>query len=475
MVSQSTVRHEPVVARIPDERSLYHRLLESPEASGQAAEARLFLREQLARVATHPHDLPEGPHDLECWMERRAFEVGVRYAEYLADRKRGAPRRYFTCRAHALYFLQQVAPTKLVDGAWLYGVLPYWKDPRFQGLVRTYLEELGDGLPDQNHVVLYQQLLAENDCASLSSLNPGNYVRGAVQLAFACNAEHFLPELIGYNLGYEQPPLHLLITAFELAELDVDPYYFTLHITVDNADTGHARRAARSVKDCMPVLGDSRLFWERVVNGYQLNDAGWGALDVIPRFDLERELERMLERKRPFGAHMHSDYCLIEGRTVNDWLSTPGQMPAFLRALEARGWIVRHQDPQRSRFWMLIDGPRAPMAGVFNGYEKQLIHDWIAGDMPSRESSVPRRVFPRYRPAADAADAAVSPGVFSGAEKDGDVALLRHELLALDEPRRMRRLIDLMSPSRHATPVGLYATRAFVDTMHKAGNKEHAC
>ena len=52
----------------------------------------------------------------------------------------------------------------------------------------------------------------------------------------------------------------------------------------------------------------------------------------------------------------------------------------FSTALENKGWIKRHQDPQASRFWQLIEGDGAAMFGVFSPYEKQLLHDWIAGD-----------------------------------------------------------------------------------------------
>ena len=43
------------------------------------------------------------------------------YRDYLDGRQRGAPRRFFSNRSHALNFLESVAPTKLVDGAWLFG------------------------------------------------------------------------------------------------------------------------------------------------------------------------------------------------------------------------------------------------------------------------------------------------------------------------------------------------------------------
>ena len=71
--------------------------------------------------------------------------------------KEGAPRRYFSNKAHALYFIRSAAPTKLVDGSWLFGLLARWDDPDFRPLIQTYLEELGDGVAEKNHVVLYKK------------------------------------------------------------------------------------------------------------------------------------------------------------------------------------------------------------------------------------------------------------------------------------------------------------------------------
>lgn len=92
-----------------------------------------WLDEQLSRAARLPDDLPDSPSNLPAWSARCARDVAAGYAEYLEQRRQGAPRRFFTCRAHALWFLQQVAPTKAVDGAWLHGTLQHWGDPRFHG------------------------------------------------------------------------------------------------------------------------------------------------------------------------------------------------------------------------------------------------------------------------------------------------------------------------------------------------------
>lgn len=418
---------------------LYHCLLASsgPSANPQAIS---FLRTQLVKTQDLPCDMPSDPKDLGSWIAQNVAKVASEYGDYLDERHAGAPRRFFSNKSHALYFLQQIAPTKLVDGAWLYSTLQHAGDFRYHGLIRTYLEELGDGDPALNHVSLYRKLLAEHDCAPAYPLDDELYLSGAVQLALGHAGDEFLPEVIGYNLGYEQLPLHLLISAFELNELGIDPYYFTLHVTIDNASTGHAQKALQAVNEFLLGAPDKTAFLARVQAGYRLNELGVGSSTLIRSFELERELIEMLERKRTFGQHMHSDYCRLEGRTVNEWLATPGQIPKFLRTLESKGWIKRHQDPDSSRFWQLTAGPGAAMFGVFSGYELQLLHDWIAGD---------------WRPGSD------------GRADDPFRARWRNRAASsapLPPTRGRARLADLvghLSPALHPTPVGLEATRVF--------------
>lgn len=413
--------------------------------------AREYLQDQLAQVETSASDLPDSPEDLPAWVEQRCAAVAQAYAEYLEQRQQGRPRRYFQNKAHALYVLQRVAPTKQVDGAWLYGLLHYWQDQRFDGLLTTYLEELGDGEAAQNHVVIYRKLLSEHDADSEAGLEDEHYLQGALQLALGLCADEFLPEIIGYNLGYEQLPLHLLITAYELSELGIDPYYFTLHVTIDNPSSGHAAKAAQSVLNLLP-LGEGRAaFYRRVAAGYRLNDLGPGTTAVIKQFDLQEEVVAMLERKRTFGQHMHSDYCRFEGKTVNQWLAKPGQIGDFLKAMEDKGWIKRNQDPTESRFWQLIEGAGAAMFGVFSGYEKQVLHDWIAGDWigakrvpPVRPGRGSRFTREQHRPA------------------DPDTQALADSLWNLPDEQQLGTLIPWMSARRHCCPAGLYATRRFI-------------
>ena len=452
-----------------DHADLYRKLASAQPGGALREESAEFLRGQLAQVAQQPAELPETPEDLGLWMAAATQSAHSQYVLYLEQRKAGAPRRFFTNRAHALYFLRAVAPTKLVDGAWLYGLLAHWRNPRFSDLVRTYVEELGEGAPDKNHVLLYRGLLARHGLDLLDDLPDALYRQGLVQLALGCNAENFLPEIIGFNLAYEQLPLHLLITAYELNELGLDPYYFTLHVTVDNADTGHARRACQSVLDTLPRLDDGGAFWKRVREGSKLAEVGLGTKQVIQDFDIEAEVLRILTRKSGAGNGAHSDYCRVAGRGVNDWLSAPENMPGFLQALQSAGWIKRGEPAQYSRFWQLLQGERAEMFGVFSSYELQVLHDWLRGNasvdgQPYAECDAPARTQrrPTFRAARRlAARGGCSPSIVKPELLDADLSLLKQQAGELDEDARKDLLVRAMSPAQHWTPAGLYATRLF--------------
>ncbi len=452
-------------------KTVFFDLFDGQACDCELEQAARFLSGQLDQAARLDSDLPAEMDGLYAWMERNTEEVGRRYHEYLEARQAGEPRRYFRDKSSALYFLKSVAPTKMVDGAWLYGLLERWQDTRFSALIKTYLEELGEGLPSKNHVVLYKKLLAAQGCESFDDLSDAHYIQGAIQLALAHNAPHFLPEVIGFNLGYEQLPLHLLITAYELKELGIDPYYFTLHITVDNSDSGHAKKAVDAIFEAIPKLGDADEFYRRVCNGYKLNLLGAGTNSVISEFDLEAEMMAIFSRKGIVGQFAHSDYRSVAGRTLNDWLSDPSQTSQLIAAMEAEGWFKRHQNPQNSRFWKLIQGEKARMFGVFNAYEQQVIYDWIAGEAGAQWTQPPResRLSPEEKHRLiEAAHAAKLQSLDeAGADDfDAEVRILEQNLTSASGPEdAMTKLIALMSPANHHTAPGLMATRIFNDVL----------
>ena len=475
---QERLRSEPTIAPLAPVASapatlhapLYDRLANHIPTPPEREAAADFLRRTLQDVAAHADDLPENPADLTAWMESNIQKVHRQYQVYLDERKAGAPRRYFTNRAHALCFLRNVAPTKLVDGSWLYGLCAHADNSRLSDLVTTYVEELGDGLADKNHVKLYRALLANYGLDPVDDLPDALYQQGLVQVALGWNAQEFLPEIVGFNLGYEQLPLHLLITSFELNELGIDPYYFTLHVTVDNADTGHAKRACVAALEAAPRIDDGGDYWRRVRAGAKLGNVGVSTLDVINGFDIDSEVVAILARKAPSGHGAHSDFCKVAGRSVNDWLSSADDLPQFLAALEQAGWIKRNQPVTDSRFWHLLQGERAEMFGVFSPYELQMIHDWIRGPAsgdgaPFETGATPgtgkRQMSFRVAERLKAAKGGRSEPAAAGLDTDLEIFEQRYPTLGTAEKRDL--LVQAMSPALHWTPVGLLATRMFLN------------
>jgi hypothetical protein len=273
--------------------------------------------------------------------------------------------------------------------------------------------------------------------------------------------------------------------------------YFTLHVTIDNADCGHARKAAQAVRELLPQLGDRADFLRRVREGYRLNDLGASTVSVIEAFSLEDELIGILVSKSAYGQNMHSEFCRVGGRSINDWLAQPEQMPAMLAALVKAGWIERGSPAEQSRFWRLIQGPNATMFGVFNDYEQQVLRDWIESARPAGSADsapvdawTPARIVSHRsqlraldqlagKPARPAAPrgilrSAVGEGGHQGGQagqggEGGQGAAAASELHLLEQqiaalPSRdaaMETLRGLMAPQLHSSPVGLMATRLF--------------
>lgn len=440
--------------------NIYRRFLKAEMNEDLKEEARSFLKKQLGIVETLPDSLPKNIDDLPDWIHQKTLGTGRQYQEYLQHRKAGSPRFYFKNKAQALLFLQQIEPTKSVDGAWLYAAIHEWKEQHYYPLIQIYLEELGYGTSAQNHVVLYHKLLQKEGIRTVS-LPDHYYYQGCIQLALSIVGHEFLPELIGFNFGYEQTPLHLLISTYELDELGIDPYYFSLHVTIDNADTGHSKQAMNAVYSFMPLLSGKQDFYRRLKNGAKLNDLGMGSNDIISSLDLNKAVTEIFKQKAFIGQFSHGDYCKVQGKTMNEWLSCTDDIQPFITALEAIKWIKPNQDPQDSRFWQLISGDKAIMKGVFNQAELQIIYDWIAGEW--KTEAIPGRRYRVQKPVLRLIEQAVD--VF----KSADIEELESQLDSQKSvDAKMALLIPYLSPALHSTDVGLWATQQYTALFNPA-------
>ena len=375
------------------------------------------------------------------------LKVCEAFKAYLIRRKELHPREYFPTVSHAFEFLYQVAPTKLVDGAWLYSTLNQSHHSDFRHLIQIYLEELGLGNAQANHVTMYRHLLEHYELKPYTEyLTDDYYEQAAVQLALAYAPTELLPMVVGFNLGYEQLPLHLLITNYELAELGIDSQYFNVHITIDNAHNGHAEKSLQALHQLLQQSNDPDLFLTQVKQGFLLNDLGQSSTAIIQNLNPKNQVIQILKSKAIIGQHIHNEKCQFNGQSINEWLSQPEQIEIFLDVLLQKSWIMLNEPVEQSRFWALIHQPNGKMFGVFNATEKQFIKDWIQGE----------RFAQRISPQSVQSNEPLSPTTFKQLE------ILKKELEHCpNDKARLMQLIPYLAPHCHDRTLGLWATQQF--------------
>lgn len=420
-----------------------------------------YLQRWIGARPAQQEQFPQQLDELGAWLNQQNIQACHAFQAYLERRKQNGAREYFANVGEALEFLVKIAPTKLVDGAWLYSLCKYWQTPALNEAIAIYLDELGGGSARLNHVCLYQQLLDQLELNDFEHfLTDELYIQAAVQLALAYAPTEYIPEVLGFNLGYEQLPLHLLISNYELKELGIDSHYFNLHITIDNFDNGHAQKALDAVLRVAQRYPDQAEFLRRVQVGYNLNDVGIGSTTIIQQLNLRKNVEQILIKKAKVGRFVHGDKCRIEHRQINDWLQDKQSTVAFLDALIRKNWIKLGEEVQHSRFWSLIDADRGKMFGVFSYPEKQMIFDWIqqeAGAASSRLRGFPGRAQPD------------SQLHLPEEMVDFELTFLKKRYeVEPDLSRRMSMLLPYLAPHLHHTPAGLWGTEQFTRTLFPA-------
>jgi hypothetical protein len=249
-------------------RQLYMLLREAPDRQ----QATAYLQRRLAEAAALPPAWSGELAGLEAWLELRSRNRAEEFRQYQAGRQEGAPRRHFATLAQARRFLCVQAPSLLAEGAWLHSVLDHWRQPAYMPLVKLYLDYLGNGIPEANHVAQVRQVLAVQACSTWQDLDDSGFVQGAIRLALASTGERFLPELLGYQLAVADQPAAQLALLHELAELGIvlppPPPSDTIILNVLRAMLGTAPQAAQ--------------FLQRLEAGYGLGRVGLQAVPVTP-------------------------------------------------------------------------------------------------------------------------------------------------------------------------------------------------
>ena len=421
---QRQINHEDEFSEMSTHKAMYYKLHNLEEFSDVMPSARNQLIALFAEsLDTASKEWPDrsilsletySREKLTSFMRDRDEEVNQQWEDYVARRKNGGHMELFKDKDEARWWLKQIAPVKYVDGAWLgyinRATLPFALRAVIKNSWQVLSEELGDGNLKKNHAHVYRKLM-KSTMIDLPAGDTPDFIQSrqrldepAVwkaalgQLLISLFPHEFLPEILGFNMHFEALTLETLQASRELSEVGLDPYYFMLHVSIDNADSGHTAIAQQAV--CMYVehilesqgTAAAQQAWRRVQVGYNLSDSLPGkvtcssmrvpAVDGFPRNDLEKEVIRIVRDKALVGHKIHS-HCNIKigGKKLVDWLNPPDldstqwQMEFLNKFSQAKPWVYRG-DSKKSRFVKELSwGGR--MFGAFTQTETDTVKNWI--------------------------------------------------------------------------------------------------
>ncbi|KAL8796253.1 MAG: hypothetical protein Q9195_001368 [Heterodermia aff. obscurata] len=285
-------------------RNLFFQLQNLEDHSAVLEPARDELLSMFSQGVSRALDLPRGsilliehydPKKITTFVEEEQDEVLAMWGNYLARREQGQGPELFATAEAAKVWLIQHAPVKFVDGAWLGHIhkitSPFALRSVTKDAWQILSEELGDGDLSKHHVYLYQQLLKDlgsplpdghsadfiQPCHWDKMNNHGAWEAAVGQLLISLFPNEFLPEILGFNMHYELITLDTMRAAHELKALGINPYYFLIHIAIDNADSGHTAMAVHTVTRYLDMVrateGEAAVeqAWKRVQIGYTLS------------------------------------------------------------------------------------------------------------------------------------------------------------------------------------------------------------
>ncbi|CAG7931707.1 unnamed protein product [Penicillium olsonii] len=351
---------------------------------------------------------------LAHFLQSQQDDVTNQYHQYISRRQSGGSRELLSDRQAAGDWLREIAPVKLVDGAWLGHLnninIPFSLRQIVKQTWLVFTEELGNGNRDQHHVKVFEDLLKNFEPALPSPttnaiLHPryklGNlkYWRAAVaQLLVSLFPLDFLPEILGFNMHFEALQLDTLQASKELPEVSLDPSYFLLHVSIDNSHSGHAAMAMEGVADYIQHVarteGDvaADVAWKRVQAGYVFSEwqfqKGNQVTNILERLNddshdrLESKVLTTFNSKIQAARKLHCGSRVKLGRrSLTEWLdpeafSSEEWRRDFIRCLSRSEPWIYIGDSQKSRLVQELRwGGR--MYGSFTKGELETLELWI--------------------------------------------------------------------------------------------------
>ena len=347
------------------------------------------------------------PVKLRKLFEREQDIIKDEFESYVRRREAGGGPELFKTFEEARRYLKDGAPWNYTDGCWLAHIHQITTPFALRGVTKNawqiFSEELGDGDIEKNHVVMYRDLLRSvgvhlPDGDTADFIHPRHDMEDEQLWRFATGQflismfpNEFLPEILGFNLHYEAPGLSGYKANKELPEFGISPYYYALHISIDNTDSGHSAMALGNIVQFMDIVRETGIMdyqsaWKRVQAGYCLAQSSDNSETI---YHYEDKLVEFLHRKGNVARKIHcTSRARIGKRSLSSWFSASSPedkgndicddkwKEEFLVALaDSKPWVYRG-DSSKSRIMHELAW-KGRMFGAFTHDEVELLRIWI--------------------------------------------------------------------------------------------------
>ena len=330
-------------------------------------------------------------------LGQRLDEIYAFYQHYGEQDPFADPDNIFKTRDDMVERIRQFAPLNQLDGAWIRNIAHTGPIDRVTAnLFNVWMDEMGDGVPDQNHSNLYTQLLSKVGVtldpvyARAYANNPdmldSAYTVPMYELAISQFTPTFFPEIMGMTLQLEWEVLATKPTIKLLRHFGIDPHFYELHVGIDNAVEGHGAKAREAVEwylDQAQARGgdyEVQRLWKRIWNGYAAfattGTLGQDLRDLLKQRATSPEspankVADLIQKKKPYGSLNHGSRQL-GNNLINDLFEDPY---AFMQALIDSNYIVPGSTSASTFFHAIsFDGP---MYKVFTDDEIKVWEEWV--------------------------------------------------------------------------------------------------
>jgi len=387
-------------------RDFFYYLMNIDSYSDFLPKAHALVEEFLAEARVNMHTAAIEGDDRYSFFEYSQETFSARlnqiYNDYVTDNssESGYEAGLLQTREDVIYDKVQMAPFNQLDGAWLRNAAPSGPIGEVESILfNIYMDELGDGNVEQQHCNVYTDMLKtlniylpeihSRDYADYAGFLDSAFVEPVFLLAISEFSEDYLPEILGMTMYLEWGSIGLISVVDQLKAFDIDPQYYSLHVGIDNAASGHGALAKRAIElyldQVREMEGESTMrdVWKRIWTGYvafgSLGTLGQDIQNVTTQRNspqdrkafLKSQMVDMITRKAPYASLNHRHKTL--GNTyINDWFEDPS---GFLDAL-AQGGIIIPGNPDISPIFHLMSFS-GPMYHVFTDDEQKLWRDYI--------------------------------------------------------------------------------------------------